>query len=154
MKLRHLFFIFFSAFFLLLFFDRGFAQNSSENIVKSTQILQTKTTWNGAAIEYPETESPEITALHIEFAPGSETTWHSHPVPSLAYILSGELEVTLRESGETKIFREGDAFAEVINTWHYGKNVGEVPVKLVVFYVGKEGIKLTEQDESVRVSDP
>lgn len=154
MKLRHLFFISFSAFFLLLFIDMGFAQNSSENILKSTQILQTKTTWNGAAIEYPETESPEITALHIEFAPGSETSWHSHPVPSLAYILSGELEVTLRESGETKIFREGDAFAEVINTWHYGKNIGDEPVKLVVFYIGEEGIKLTEQDESVRVSDP
>jgi quercetin dioxygenase-like cupin family protein len=154
MKLRLLLSIYISVLCLLLLFDNSFAQNSSENSVKSTQILQTKTTWDGVSFQYPETESPEITALHIEFAPGSETTWHRHPVPSLAYILSGELEVTLRESGETKIFREGDAFAEVINTWHYGKNIGDEPVNLVVFYLGEEGLNLTEIDEKGDVGEP
>lgn len=124
--------------------DPAHAQTSTEQSVKSTQILQTETTWNGAALSYPDSEAEEITALHIEFAPGSETTWHRHPVPSLAYIISGELEVILKESGESKIFKKGDAFAEVINTWHYGKNIGDVPVKLVVFYIGEKGIRLTE----------
>jgi len=154
MKLRLLLSIYISLLCTLLLFDKSFAQNSSESSVKSTQILQTKTTWDRVTFQYPETESPEITALHIEFAPGSETTWHRHPVPSLAYILSGELEVTLRESGETKRFREGDAFAEVINTWHYGKNIGDEPVKLVVFYLGEEGLNLTEIDENGDVGEP
>lgn len=128
----------------LFLFDSVFAQNPDETPVKSTIILQTETTWNGKKLEYPQSVSEEVTALHIEFAPGAETTWHRHPVASLAYILNGELEVILKETGETKIFRKGDAFAEVINTWHYGKNVGKEPVKLVVFYVGEKGMQLTE----------
>lgn len=121
-----------------------FSQNSDDTPVKSTQILQTETTWNGDNLQYPNSRAEEITALHIEFAAGAETVWHRHPVASLAYIISGELEVILKESGEKKVFREGDAFAEVINTWHYGKNIGNEPVKLVVFYVGEKGDKLTE----------
>lgn len=145
MKSKHLLlFIFVSIFYTLLFSDLGFTQNSSEKPVTSTQILQTTTTWNGHDFKYPDTDTPEITALHIEFAPGAETVWHRHPVPSLAYILSGELEVILKESRESKIFRKGDAFTEVINTWHYGKNIGDEPVKIVVFYVGEEGMNLTE----------
>lgn len=125
-------------------FDLAHAQTSTEQAVKSTQILQTETTWNEKDIEYPASGSEEITALHIEFAPGAETSWHRHPVASLAYIISGELEVILKDTGESMIFREGDAFAEVINTWHYGKNIGNEPVKLVVFYVGEKGMQLTE----------
>lgn len=120
------------------------AQSSDEPSVKSVQILQTETTWNGKSLTYPTSGSEEITALHIEFAVGAETAWHRHPVASLAYIISGELEVILKETGEKKIFREGDAFAEVIDTWHYGKNIGEKPVKIVVFYIGERGIQLTE----------
>lgn len=125
-----------------LSYEQTSAQTANQPVT-STQILQTSTTWNNQKIEYPDTESAEITALHIEFAPGSETVWHRHPVASLAYIMSGELEVTIKD-GETKIFRTGDAFAEVINTWHYGRNVGDEPVRLIVFYVGEEGVKLTE----------
>lgn len=124
--------------------DPAHAQTSDDQPVKSTQILQTETTWNGASLSYPDSGAEEITALHIEFAPESETAWHRHPVASLAYIMSGELEVIVKDTGETKIFRKGDAFAEVINTWHYGKNIGDEPVKLVVFYVGEKGIQLTE----------
>lgn len=95
-------------------------------------------------IKYPVAGTEQITALRIEFAPGAETAWHRHPVASLAYVISGELEVIIKDTGETKIFREGDAFTEVINTWHYGKNIGDEPVELVVFYVGERGMQLTE----------
>lgn len=118
-----------------------YAQESEPKIT-STQILQTTTTWNNRDLSYPAGPA-EVTALHIEFEAGSETTWHRHPVASLAYILSGELEVVLKD-GQTKIFSAGDAFSEVIDTWHYGKNIGDEPVKLVVFYVGKEGMELTQ----------
>ncbi|NBC02490.1 MAG: cupin domain-containing protein [Bacteroidetes bacterium] len=128
----------------LFFFDTSLAQTVKNQPVKSTQILQTQTTWNGADLSYPDSGTEEITALKIEFAPGAETAWHRHPVASLAYIISGELEVILKDSKESKIFRKGDAFAEVINTWHYGKNIGDEPVELIVFYVGEKGIQLTE----------
>lgn len=114
----------------------------SEPSVTSTQLLQTTTTWNNAALSYPAGPA-EVTALHIEFTEGSETTWHRHPVASFAYVLSGQLEVVLKD-GQTKIFSAGDAFSEVVNTWHFGKNIGNEPVKLVVFYVGEEGMELTQ----------
>lgn len=128
----------------LFFFDASLAQTDANQPVKSTQILQTQTTWNGADLSYLDSGTEEITALKIEFATGAETDWHRHPVASLAYIISGELEVILKDSNESRIFRKGDAFAEVINTWHYGKNIGDEPVELIVFYVGEKGIQLTE----------
>lgn len=130
--------------FSFFIFDSTLAQTDANQPVKSTQILQTQSTWNGADLSYSVTGEEDITALKIEFAPGAETAWHRHPVTSMAYIISGELEVILKDSNKSKIFRKGDAFAEVINTWHYGKNIGDVPVELIVFYVGEKKIQLTE----------
>jgi len=36
--------------------------------------------------------------------------------------------------------------AEVINTLHNGRNLGSTPVKLVVFYAGVVGQKLTVKE--------
>jgi hypothetical protein len=36
--------------------------------------------------------------------------------------------------------------AEVINTWHNGRNMGPDPVKLVVFYAGVAGQPLTRRE--------
>lgn len=124
--------------------DLVYAQSSEEPAIVTTQILQTSTSWNNDKLHYPETESTEITSLHYEFPPGSETPWHRHPVPVLAYILSGDLEVKAKDTGETRIFRKGDAFAEVVNTWHSGKVLGNEPVKLIAFFLGESGIDLTE----------
>jgi quercetin dioxygenase-like cupin family protein len=113
--------------------------------VKSELLLQTTTAWNGNSIEYPRGEA-EITALHIEIEPGAETGWHHHPVPSFAYILQGTLEVTL-ESGESELVTGGEAIAEVFNTVHNGRNVGDDTVKLVVFYTGIVDGNLTIMNE-------
>jgi quercetin dioxygenase-like cupin family protein len=39
--------------------------------------------------------------------------------------------------------REGEAIFEAVNTPHNGKNLGEIPVRLVVFYIGEEGKPIT-----------
>jgi quercetin dioxygenase-like cupin family protein len=109
--------------------------------MKVTQTLKTSASWNGAPITYP-TGKPEVTGLRIELAPGGETGWHQHPVPSFAYVLEGTLEVALQD-GRVKRFEAGDAFAEVTNTLHNGRNVGKTPVKLIVFYAGAEGQALS-----------
>lgn len=105
--------------------------------VKATQVLKTTTSWNGEPIVYPQ-GTAEVTGLVVEIAPGGETGWHLHPVPSFALMLQGTLEVRTRD-GRVKRVHAGDAFAEVRNTWHNGRNVGTVPVKLVVFYAGAVG---------------
>jgi quercetin dioxygenase-like cupin family protein len=102
--------------------------------VKVTQLLKTTTTWNGAPIKYPEGQA-EVTSLMIEIAPGGETNWHEHPVPSFGVLLEGSLEVSLAD-GKRKLLKPGEALAEVIATAHNGRNVGTTPLKLIVFYAG------------------
>ncbi len=113
-----------------------FAANAIEPsaTVKVTPLLKTKQSWNGAPIQYPEGQA-EISALMIEIAPGGETNWHEHPVPSFGMLLEGTLEISLPD-GKKKLMKAGEALAEVIATPHNGRNVGTTPVKLIVFYAG------------------
>lgn len=118
----------------------AFALEQSSSI-KVSELLKTANTWDGSPIIYPQGKA-EITGLLVEFAPGAETGWHLHPVPSFGMILEGTLEVTL-EDGRVRRLQPGDALAEVVNTIHSGRNVGDTPVKLVVFYAGTVGGKTT-----------
>jgi quercetin dioxygenase-like cupin family protein len=102
--------------------------------VKVTQLLKTTQTWNGAPLKYPEGQA-EVTSLMIEIAPGAQTNWHEHPVPSFGVVLEGTLEVSLAD-GKKKLLKAGEALAEVIATAHNGRNVGTTPLKLIVFYAG------------------
>ena len=120
-----------------------FAANAIEPsaTVKVTPLLKTKQSWNGAPIKYPEGQA-EISALMIEIAPGGETNWHEHPVPSFGMLLEGTLEISLPD-GKKKLMKAGEALAEVIATPHNGRNVGTTPVKLIVFYAGAVDKQLT-----------
>src|SRR5687767_488634 len=88
--------------------------------VAAAQVLKTTQSWDGEPITYPAGRG-EVTALSIEIQPGAETGWHHHPVPSFAVVLQGTLQVTLRD-GRTRQFGPGEAFAEVVNTTHNGRN--------------------------------
>lgn len=112
--------------------------------VAATQILKTSQSWDGKPIVYP-TGSSEVTALTIDIQPSAETGWHQHPIPSFAIVLEGELQVSLRD-GSSRRFTRGEAFAEVVNTSHNGRNVGTTPVKLLVLYAGAAGLALTHKD--------
>lgn len=106
-----------------------------------TRLLETTTSWDGKPLHYPSGEA-KLTALVIDIAPGGETGWHEHPVPSFGFVLDGTLEVRL-EDGRVKRIGKGEALAEVVGTMHNGRNVDKVPLKLVVFYAGAPGIPLT-----------
>jgi quercetin dioxygenase-like cupin family protein len=60
-------------------------------------------------------------------------------------MLEGEIEVKLKD-GKSKKFHAGEGLAEVVNTLHNGRNTGKVPAKLIVFYAGAEGKKITEKE--------
>ena len=124
----------------LLFPVSAFALDQSGD-VKATTILKTTDSWDGKPIVYPDGKA-EITGVLVEIAPGAETGWHLHPVPSFGMVLEGTLEVTLQDGG-VKRLQAGDALAEVVNTPHNGHNVGDIPVKLVVFYAGTVGQALS-----------
>ena len=109
--------------------------------VKVMPLVKTTSSWNGKPIAYPKGQA-EISGMVIEIAPGAETGWHAHPVPSFAMVLEGTLEVTLKD-GQTKRMASGEALVEVIDTLHNGRNVGKGTVRLVVFYAGAVGVPLT-----------
>lgn len=111
--------------------------------VKVSTVLKTQTSWDGQPLQYPAGQA-EVTGMLIEIAPGGETGWHLHPVPSFGMVLEGVLEVTLKDGRHNRL-KAGDALAEVVNTAHNGRNVGTVPVKLVVFYAGSKGRPLAEK---------
>ena len=116
------------------------------DMIKATPVLKTQRTWIGQDIVYPEGQA-EMSGVVIEMVPGGETGWHKHPVPSVGYVIEGQLEVHFK-NGDVKKLNAGEAAAEAVDVWHNGVNVGEGPVKLVVFYVGTANSKLTEKEGS------
>lgn len=128
---------------VLLGFSGGAVALDPTATVRVTPLLKTTTSWNGQPLAYPAGPA-EITGLQVEIAPGGETGWHQHPVPSFGFLLEGTLEVTLKD-GQVKRLNPGDALAEVVNTTHNGRNVGAVPVKILVFYAGTPGQPLTQK---------
>jgi quercetin dioxygenase-like cupin family protein len=113
-----------------------FAIETSE-AVKVTPVLKASQSWDGALLQYPKGQA-EITGVRIEIAPGGETGWHLHPVPSFGVMLQGQLEIKLK-NGKKNVVKAGDALAEVVNTAHSGKNIGTEPVLLLIFYAGAVG---------------
>jgi quercetin dioxygenase-like cupin family protein len=107
--------------------------------VQAKIILKTKTTGNGAPIVYLKADQPEITAMTVDIAPGSQTGWHKHPVPVYAYVLSGCLTVDI-EGNMSRQFNAGDVIIEVVDARHNGVNNDKAPVKLIVFYAGAKDI--------------
>lgn len=135
----------FTAILALLIHTEAFSLEQAASVQVST-VLKAENSWDGKPIGYPQGK-PEITGMLIEIAPGGETGWHLHPVPSFGMVLEGELEVQLK-NGAVKRLKSGEALAEVVNTLHNGRTIGSVPVKIVVFYAGAVGQKLTEKENA------
>ncbi len=109
--------------------------------VQVQENLSTSTTWDGTPIHYPS-GTAKVSGAIVTLPPGTETGWHTHPVPCLALVLEGELLVELKD-GQSKKLKAGDTLAEVINTPHNGKNIGKTPLKIAVFYAGNTDLKTT-----------
>ena len=105
------------------------------NAVQVEVLAKTSLSWDGKALpNYPDGK-PEVTILRIKIPPGVQLPLHTHPVINTGVLLSGELTV-VTEGGETLHLKSGDAIVEVVNTWHYGKNEGDQPAEIIVFYAG------------------
>jgi quercetin dioxygenase-like cupin family protein len=130
----------------LLFASLDAAALDPANGVRVTSLAKETTSWDGTPIVYPAGQA-EMTALLIEIAPGAQTGWHCHLVPNFAYMLEGTLELVL-DDGRMKVLNAGDVLSEVVNRSHNGRNVGNAPVKLVVFYTGAAGIHLSVKDNA------
>jgi quercetin dioxygenase-like cupin family protein len=77
--------------------------------------------------------------VELTFKPGQQTGWHIHPVPLFGYILEGELTVDYGAKGK-RTYRKGDALMEAMNEAHNGRNTGRRPLKLLVVFMGADGV--------------
>jgi quercetin dioxygenase-like cupin family protein len=110
------------------------------------QILQTTQSWDGTNYQSYPAGQPQLTVLRIKVPPNTALHWHHHPVISVGYVLSGELTLEKRETGERTIVHAGQALAETVQTTHRGFTTNE-PVELVVFYAGQAGLPITINEE-------
>ena len=123
--------------------------HTSKQTIFTRPLLESDRSWNGTPLTYP-TGRPCISGTYIELAPGAETGWHVHPVPVFGYLLEGHLEVHL-ENGSIKKIGPQESLVEVVGIRHNGKNIGNIPVKIIVFYAGADGIKTTVKHENVSI---
>jgi quercetin dioxygenase-like cupin family protein len=106
-------------------------------------MLKTDTTSIGQKINYPNFANDEVSIMKVTLPPGTSTGWHKHSFPVFAFVLKGTLTIELSE-GKTKTFAESTTFAEVIDTPHNGKNIGQDTVVLIAFFMGEKGKPLSE----------
>ncbi|MBE0427299.1 MAG: cupin domain-containing protein [Nitrospirae bacterium] len=116
----------------------------TENSVDVKVLVKTTSSWDGSKLpDYPGGQ-PEITILKITIPPGVSLPLHKHPVINAGVLLKGELTVRT-DTGERLHLKAGEAIAEVVNTWHCGKNEGNIPAEIIVFYAGTQGLPITIQ---------
>jgi quercetin dioxygenase-like cupin family protein len=118
----------------------AFAQSGTDKVAAAQRevLLQADHSWNGVPYtQYPKGR-PELTMLKLTLAPHSVLPWHTHPFPNAGYVLSGTLTVHDKVSGKTRVFHQGEAFAETVNDVHRGET-GDEPVVLLVTYSGTPG---------------
>ncbi len=120
----------------------GAALAADASTATNEVLLKSTSSWDGTPyIRYPD-GAPELTTLKITIPPRTELAWHSHPMPNVAYVLSGELTVEQREGGQSKTIKAGDVLPEMVDINHRGRT-GDNPVVLIVFYAGTKGMPLS-----------
>jgi len=120
--------------------------------VRVTAVMKSSTTINGQKIEYPKTDKAEMASVLVEIQPGKENGRHMHSVPTYVHVLEGTMTVEF-EDGSRQTFQAGSGFLEVVNTLHSAKNLGEVPLRLLVVFVGEEGRPNLIRPEQHQTSD-
>jgi quercetin dioxygenase-like cupin family protein len=120
---------------------KDLSQSYPDEVIVET-LARSLTSWNGDTLpEYP-VGRPQITLLKITIPPHYKLHVHNHPVINAGVLLKGELTV-VDEKNNILHLKAGDAIVEVVNTYHYGKNEGDEPVEIIVFYAGAESVPVT-----------
>ena len=105
-------------------------------------LAKTSKSWNGHTLPRYSKGKPEITILRISIPPHTDLAWHEHPEINAGVMISGELTV-ITDKQDTLHLQAGDPIVEVVNTWHFGKNEGDEPVDIIVFYAGIKNKEIT-----------
>jgi quercetin dioxygenase-like cupin family protein len=112
------------------------AEKNAVGLEAKPLLKATKTVTDGPLM-YPATGTPEISSVIITVQPGGQSNLHKHPVITVVHVLEGEADLHVGE----KVFhyKAGDAWVEPINELNQIFNVGTVPLRNLVVFVGSEG---------------
>lgn len=98
--------------------------------------------WDGSPLPNYPANYPAIIIARITLPPHSSLEPHIHPVINAGMVISGTLTVTSAD-GVTQEFGPGQAIIEMVGKPHYGQNLGDEPVDLVMFYAAVPGAPLS-----------
>ena len=113
----------------------AFPAAAQQEGIRTERLLQ-----QGVTYPAPD-QAGEVTVLRITLAPGARTGRHRHPFPPTAYVLEGQLDVTIDGIG-TRHYRAGDTFVET-SAAHEGSNPSDTPTVLLAVFPAVEGVPLT-----------
>src|SRR5215469_756157 len=105
--------------------EKATARRNHQPPIQKQILLSASSAWDGEPYKCYPLGRPQLTVLRITLAPYTQLEWHSHPMPSAAYITAGQ------------------AVSETVDTFHRGV-AGREPVVLIVFYAGSAGMPLTQ----------
>jgi len=123
--------------------QRPNAAKNDQPSVRLETLLQTSSSWDGEPYKPYLAGQPELSILKIIIPPHTKLEWHSHPIPSAAYIVAGKLTLERKKDGRKQQFSAGQALSETVDTLHRGLT-GDERVVLIVFYAGNPGTPLTQ----------
>jgi quercetin dioxygenase-like cupin family protein len=139
--------ILFTAFMLILTFSFFSCEEKGKTAKSPTSELLTESflSWNGDSLPAYPSGKPKISIIKVTIPPHSELPHHYHPVINAGVLLKGELTV-IDVKGNVLEMKAGDPIVEVVNVIHYGKNNGDEPAEILVFYAGTEGMEIVVKD--------
>ena len=126
---------------VVLFLTTLCATNISYSAQKEV-LLKTTSTWDNTEYKKIKIKKPEATVLKIIINVNEALPMHKHDLVNIAYLKKGTLTVVTEDNKEITL-HEGEVLPELVGTYHYGKNTGNVPVELIVFYLGQKGTSLS-----------
>ncbi|MBI1759906.1 MAG: cupin domain-containing protein [Acidobacteria bacterium] len=108
----------------------------------SETLLRTSSSWNNVPYQAYAAGSPELVVRKITIPARGVLRWHEHPMPTAAYVLSGEITVE-EPDGKQQHFTAGQVIPEPVNTVHRGI-VGDTDAVFIVFYAGVKEMPLAK----------
>ena len=110
--------------------------------IEVVQLIETTKSWNGDMLPEYSKGQPKITILRIIIPPKKKLEIHKHFVVNAGVLLQGTLRV-ISDKNDTLYLKKGSPIVELVNTWHYGENIGNTTAEIMVFYAGVEGTPIT-----------
>lgn len=87
---------------------------------KKQVLVQSDHSWNGGTYKpYPQ-GTPQLTVIKLHIQKGHALPWHKHIAPNAGYVEQGQLTLEDQKTGEKKVFKQGEAFAESVDQYHRG----------------------------------